>query len=253
METLEKSERPRQGIAISGARQLHGRRIMKASVKLVVVSLVLGLASTQIACGGGAGSAKVSSANVEQSPMEELESIPKDIEKDIADLQKPIDEAQQVADEIGNLPKKHHISAGDMAAMSKATFDNGKVEVKINGDVSAEAKAEVEATLKKLAHVVAELKATPAKVAALTEKLVKSTAKVPVLAAKVTSGATLTATNPFGSADSKAKANAEIAGVGKVQADVSKAIGDAQSKVTSIPGMATGALTKLGASFTSMN
>lgn len=222
-------------------------------LKLVLVSLVVGLAGTQIACGGGAGNTKVSSAQVELSPMEELQAIPKDIEKDIADLQKPIDEAQQVADEIGALPKKHHISAGDMAAMSKATFDNGKVEVKVNGDVSAEAKAEIEATLKKLAHVVAELKATPAKVAALGEKLVKKTAELPVLATKVTSTATVTATNPFSSGESKAKANADIAAVGKVQGDVTKAISDAQSKVTSIPGMATGALGKLGASFSSMN
>ena len=51
----------------------------------------------------------------------------------------------------------------------------------------------------------------------------------------------------------KAKAQGEISSVQKVQADVSKSISDAQAKVTSIPGMATGALTKLGASFPSMN
>ena len=227
---------------------------MKVSLKLVAVSLMVGLSSTLVACGGGAaGTAKVNSGAVELTAMEELQAIPKDLDKDIAELTKPIEEAQAVADEIGNLPKKHHISAGDMAAMSKATFDNGKVEVKVNGDVSAEAKAEVEATLKKLAHVVAELKATPGKVTALTEKLVKATAKVPVLATEVTSKATLAASNPFGSAEGKAKASLELSSVSKVQADVSKSIGDAQSKITSIPGLATGALTKLGASFSSMN
>ncbi len=227
---------------------------MKASIKLVAVSMMFGLSSTLVACGGGAtGTAKTSAAAVELTPMEELQQIPKDLDKDIAELTKPIDEAQAVADEIGALPKKHHISAGDMAAMSKATFDNGKVEVKVNGDVSAEAKAEIEATLKKLAHVVTELKATPGKVTALGEKLVKATAKVPLLATEITSKATMTVSNPFSGAESKAKANVELSSVSKVQGEVSKSISDAQSKITSIPGLATGALTKLGASFSSMN
>lgn len=227
---------------------------MRSYVKLVMVSVGLGLfVATATGCGGGAGQTKVSSAKVELSAMDELKAIPEDLTKDVEALTKPIDDAQKIADEIGALPKKHHISAADMAAMSKATFDNGKVEVKVNGDVSAEAKAEIEATLKKLSLVVAELKATPEKVAALTKKCVSATARVPVLATEVTSKATLTVSSPFTSAEGKAKAQGEISSVQKVQADVSKSISDAQAKVTSIPGMATGALTKLGASFTSMN
>lgn len=222
--------------------------------KLFAFSVALGLGlATMTGCGGGAGSAKVNSGQVELSPMEELQAIPKDVDKDVAALTKPIDDVQVVIEEITSLPKKHHISAGDMAAMSKATFDNGKVEVKVNGDVSAEAKAEIEAALKKLSLIVAELKATPEKVAALTTKLVKVTAKVPLLATEITSKATLTSSNPFAGADMKAKATAEIGSVQKVQADVSKSISDAQSKVVGIPALATGALGKLGASFASMN
>jgi hypothetical protein len=227
---------------------------MVIRTRFFAFSIALGLGLVTVTgCGGGAGTAKVNSGAVEASPMDELQAIPKDLDKDVAGLTKPIEDVQTIIDEITNLPKKHHINAGEMAAMSKATFDNGKVEVKVNGDVSAEAKAEIEASLKKLSLVVAELKATPAKVAALTSKIVKVTAKVPLLATEITSKATFAASNPFGSADGKLKANAELASVQKVQADVSKSISDAQAKVTGIPALATGALGKLGASFSSMN
>ena len=50
----------------------------------------------------------------------------------------------------------------------------------------------------------------------------------------------------------KAKATADLSGVKVAQDEASKAINDAQAKVTGIPAMATGALGKLGASFASM-
>ena len=224
--------------------------VMRSKFLSVSFGLALGLV-TVTGCGGGASSAKVSSAEVERSPMEELQAIPKEIDKDVASLTKPIEDAQVIADELTDLPKKHHISAGDMAAMSKATFDNGKVDVKVNGEVSAEAKAEIEATLKKLSVVVAELKSTPERVAAVTSKIVKVTAKVPLLATEITSKATVTVSNPFASSGGKAKAAADLSGIQKAQGEVTKSLGDAQSKVSGIPALATGALGKLGASFAS--
>jgi hypothetical protein len=134
-------------------------------------------------------------------------------------------------------------------AMAKGTFENGKAQVSFKSEVPAEAKADVEASMKKLADTVTALKSTPDKVAALTAKLPQLTAKVPVLATKITSSATVTASNPFGSAESKAKAKAEADSVNQVQQDVSKSINDAQSKISGIPALATTALAKLSASF----
>ncbi|MGH7328030.1 MAG: hypothetical protein ACREJX_06735, partial [Polyangiaceae bacterium] len=75
-------------------------------------------------------------------------------------------------------------------------------------------------------------------------------AKVPVLATRVTAEATATSANPFGSADSKVKAKADLDSVKQVQADVSKSITDVQAKITGIPAQATGALAKLTATLT---
>lgn len=151
--------------------------------------------------------------------------------------------------EIGNLPKKHGLTAAEIMGMAKATSDSGKVEVSFKADVAADVKADVEDSLKKLAATVAALKATPEKVAGLTKKVAAATAKVPLLATKVTTSASVTMSNPFGDASAKAKAQADLDAVKSVQADVTKSIEGVQGKIGTIPAMATDALAKLTASF----
>lgn len=220
-------------------------------MRRVLVSLVLGVSVLSVACGGGSSDAKpAASAKADVTPLQELQGIPKELNDGVADLTKPIDDTQSVIDQIGALPKKYGFTAGDMAAMCKATINDGTVDVKVNGNVSDDAKAEIKAALEKLKGVVAGLKATPNKVAALTKTAVADTAKVPVLATRVTTEATAASANPFGSADSKAKAKADLDSVKQVQADVNKSITDVQAKVTGIPAMATDALAKLTATLT---
>ncbi len=216
---------------------------------LVLSSFVLGLSI--IACGGGSEEPKTPADKAAQnlSPMDELKAIPKDLDAEVASLTKPIDDVQSIIDDLGAFPKKHGMAAADVMAMAKATFDNGKVEVNVKTDIAAEAKAELEALLKRLNDTVVALKATPDRVASLTAKATAATAKVPVLATKISSTASVKVSNPFGSAEEKAKAQAEIDSVQQVQAETSKAISDVQAKVTGIPQMATGALAKLTASF----
>ncbi len=215
-------------------------------MRRVLVSLVLGVSILSVACGGSGSDSKTgASAKADLTPLQELQSIPTDLNADVADLTKPIDDSQAVMDQISALPKKYNITAGDMAAMCKATMNDGTVDVKVNGDVSADAKAEITAALTKLKEVVSGLKATPDKVVALGKKAVVDTAKVPVLATRVTTEASINASSPFGSADSKAKAKADLDSVKQVQADVSKSISDVQAKITGIPAQATGVLGKL--------
>jgi hypothetical protein len=214
---------------------------------LLVLALVVSSFST--ACGGGnkdANSAETTKADL--SPMEELKAIPKDIDTDVTGLTKPIDDAQSVIDRIANLPKKYGISAADLSTMAKATLDNGKVEVKVDTNVAAEAKTEIEASLKQLADIVAALKATPDKAAALTKKLATYTAKVPALATKISASASATSASPFASADTKAKAQADAQSVQQVQQTVQKSVSDAQQKVSGIPALAATALGKITAS-----
>jgi prefoldin subunit 5 len=183
--------------------------------------------------------------------MEELKAIPADLDADVAALTKPIDDIQSAIDDIGALPKKHGLAAADLMLMAKGTFENGKVELKLNADVGAAAKADVQAALDKLASAVTALKSTPDKVAALTTKVAGLAAKVPVLASKVTASASVTASSPFGDADAKAKAKADLESIKTIQADVMKTVSGVQAKIAGIPTMATSALAKASASFTS--
>ncbi len=217
---------------------------------LVPSTLLLAFALAAGACGGSHNDAKsADSAQKDLSSMDQLKAIPTDLSASVSDLMKPLDDTQNVIDEVTSMPSRLGISASDMMAMAKATIDNGDVSVKVNGDVSDDARAQIAASLKKLKGVVQGLKAAPEKVAALTKKLVEVTAKLPVLATKVSAESQVAIANPFGSADSKAKAKADLESVKQVQADVQKQVSDAQAKVTGIPALATGALAKLTASF----
>jgi len=221
---------------------------------LLAISLFSGL-TFLVACGGGAASGEdpkspSAKASIDVSPMDELKAIPVDLNAEVAALTKPVDDMQAAIDELGALPKKHGLAAAEIMGMAKGTFDNGKVDLKLKADVGAEAKADVEASLKKLAGAVTALRATPDKVASLTTKIASATAKVPVLASKITATATAASSNPFGSADAKAKGTADLANVKQVQADAMKSISDVQAKLAGIPAIATKALAKASASFT---
>lgn len=218
-------------------------------MKLGMLSaVVVGLALVT-GCGGGAKAGGAKSAKVEVSPMDELKAIPKDLDGEIAALTKPIDEVQIIIDDVTSIPKRHGVSASDMAAMSKMAFDTGTVKFKASTEVSAEAQKEIETALARLAAVATALKATPSKVVSLGKRIVMSSAKLPLLAGQVTTQASLVAANPFGGADEKAKAKADIQGVTQVRADVTKSLSEAEAKIVGLPAMATSALGKLGASF----
>jgi peptidoglycan hydrolase CwlO-like protein len=223
------------------------RRHVFLTSAIVGISLALG------ACGGSsnkdASSSATAKANV--APIDELKAIPADLNADIADLTKPIDDTQNLIDSVTSFPTKYNVDAKTVMGMAQASMTNGTVDVKFDAasNVSDDAKAELTASLKKLADITTALKATPNKVAALTTKIATVTAKVPVLATRVTTEATFNASSPFASADMKAKAQANLNDVKTVQANVSQSISDAQSKVTGIPALATGALAKLTAAF----
>lgn len=231
------------------------KRISAVScVVVVLAALSVG------ACGGSNPEAKspegATGAKAELSAMDELKAIPEDLGKETDALSKPIDDANAALDELAKFPQKHKIDAKSLAAMAKVAVEGGEVKLDASAaggaaaNLSAEAKAEIEGTLKKLQGAVAQLKDTPAKASALLQKATAASAKVPLLATKVTTQANLVLANPFGNADGKAKAQADVASVQKVQADVSAKIGDAQKKVTEIPATATNVLAKVTASFT---
>lgn len=236
---------------------MHNHWNRSVQVSRLVPRLVLAVACLT-GCGGGAASgedpkAPTAKASLDLSPIDELRAIPDELNAELSSITQPIDDVQSIIDDITNLPKKYGITAADALGMAKTTLDSGKVEVNLSADsITAEARAEIESILNRLNGVVVSLKATPDKVTSLSTKTMAATAKVPVLASKISASASLAASNPFASAESKAQAKADILAVAKAQADVRKSVQDVQAKVMGVPSMATNALAKLTAAFASI-
>jgi len=215
----------------------------------VISFVAVTLAALSGACGGNKQDAKApdGTAQPELSAMDELKAIPEELGKDADALTKPIDDANAAFDELGSMPARMKIDAKQLSAMARVAVEGG--EIKVDAELPAEARAEIEATLRKLQASVALLKETPGKAAAVFRKATEATARVPLLATRVTTQANLQVSNPFAGADSKAKAQADIASVQKIQADVSARIGDTQKKMTEMPGLAAQTLAKVTSSF----
>ena len=99
--------------------------------------------------------------------------------------------------------------------------------------------------------VVWGLKAMPTRAAALAQACGAAVAKLPRLATEVNAHAKATLANPLAKADEKARAKADMAAVGKVQAEIQSTIQQVQSTATALPTLATEALAKLTTSFAS--
>jgi hypothetical protein len=105
--------------------------------------------------------------------------------------------------------------------------------------------------LAKLKGIVDGLKAIPQNTQALAGKAAEALVKLPALGAQVTASATVKLNNPFGKAEEKAQAQADIQSLAQVQADVQGTIQQVQQKVMELPSLATSALAKLTAAFAS--
>lgn len=218
---------------------------------MLLSGLVIGTTLALTACGGGAAGgagADTTAAKIELAPIDELKAIQGDLQADVDGIMQPINDAQTISDDLAALTSKYKLSASDVAAMVTATVKDGTVSVGADLKVADDARVAVDATMKKLKGIVTGLKATPEKAANLLKKAATLIAKVPVLAGQVTAKATVAMSNPFGGADAKVKAKADLDAVKTITADVQKQISDVQAKLTSIPSLATSALTKLTAS-----
>jgi hypothetical protein len=114
--------------------------------------------------------------------------------------------------------------------------------------VDADGKEDVQALGVKVKTTCASLKATPEKVQALVAGLPAKLAQIPVLVGKAQATLTVTANSPFGKADEKAKAKADLADLEKIKTDTMSKFEDAKKKLADLPGKASAASVKLTAS-----
>ena len=119
----------------------------------------------------------------------------------------------------------------------------------MNLDIAADAKAEVEAVLVKIQGIVTGLKETPERAKTATGNIVALGTKATGLVGKLTAKYQAKLSNPLLKADAKAKIQADLDTVLKLDADIKATISDAKATVTSLPSKGKEALVKLTAAF----
>jgi hypothetical protein len=186
-------------------------------------------------------------AEAEGDPLEELKSIPTQIQAEVDGVLKPITDVDVVVEQFGSMPSRLGIDAAGLRGMAKASFDGG--EVAVNLEISAEAKAEVEALLATVKGIGTGLKEVPQRATVATKNIVALGAKAAALAAKVTPKIQAKLSSPFTKAEEKVKLQADLAAVAQIKGDIQGTVSDAKATVMGVPAKGTEALAKLTAAF----
>lgn len=186
-------------------------------------------------------------AETEGDPLEELKSIPDQIQAEVDMVLQPINDVDVVVEQMTSLPTKYNIDAASLSGLAKASLEGGEVSVDL--DVEAEAKAEIETLLETVKGIAVGLKETPDRATAATKNIVALGAKATGLAAKLQTKYQAKLSSPFTKAEEKAQIQAELDTVIKLDADIKGIVGEAKSTVTSLPAKGTEAMAKLTAAF----
>ena len=234
----------------------------------VMSALVLGLALSTTACGGGSADGKPPEGaegqqgdNSGKPPAEQLKAMTDDIQKAVDDLLAPIDKVDAAIEAVANLPKdlkatikgKAKVDPKKLGAAAQKILAGEEPNIAELGlEAEAEAKAKVEDAFGKLKDVVKSIKETDEKAKALAEKIKTTLVSVPGLVTKVAAEATLTLKNPLKGADAKAKAQADLDTVKGIGEGFMKKAEEWQKKIVELPARAKAASEKMAKSFTSL-
>lgn len=187
-------------------------------------------------------------AESDKDPLEELKGIPVAIQAEVDMVLQPINDVDVVINQLAEMPGRLGVDAKALTGLASASLKDGKVEVSI--DVSAEAKAEVEALLNTVKGIGIGLKEIPNRVPVATKNIVGHGAKAVALVTKLTAKYQAKLSSPFTKADEKLKIQGELDMVVKLDADIKATVGDAKNTVMSVPAKGTEALAKITAAFT---
>jgi hypothetical protein len=216
-------------------------------ITLAISLLALALAPT--ACGKKDKQSKNpdEAAESDKDPLEELKGIPVAIQGEVDMVLQPINDVDVVINQLSEMPGRLGLDAKALTGMASASLTDGKVEVSV--DISAEAKAEVEAMLNTVKGIGVGLKEIPNRVPVATKNIVGHGAKAAALVAKLTAKYQAKLSSPFTKADEKLKIQGELDMVVKLDADIKATVGDAKTTVMSLPAKGTEALAKITAAF----
>jgi len=216
-------------------------------ITLALSLLALALAPT--ACGKKDKQSKNpdEASESDKDPLEELKGIPVAIQAEVDMVLQPINDVDVVIEQISTMSGRLGIDAKGLTSMASASLTDGKVEV--NVDISAEAKAEVQALLETVKGIGIGLKEMPSRVPVATKNIVGHGAKAVALVAQLTAKYQAKLSSPFTKADEKLKIQGELDMVVKLDADIKGTVGDAKTTVMALPAKGTEALAKITAAF----
>jgi hypothetical protein len=186
-------------------------------------------------------------AEGEVDPLAELQAIPGQVQAEVDLVLQPITDVDVVIDQVTSMPETLGVDPASLRGLAKASLENGEVAVSL--DVTAEAKAEVEAVLVKITGIVTGLQQTPERVKTATGNIVAIGTKATALVSKLTAKYQAKLSNPLLKAEAKAKIQADLDTVLELDADIKATISDAKQTVTSLPNKGKEALVKLTAAF----
>ena len=209
------------------------------------------LAAPSLGCNkkdkGSTNPDEAAEAEGEVDPLEELKAIPTQVQAEVDLVLQPITDVDVVIDQVTSMPQTLGVDAASLKGLAKASLENGEVSVDL--DIAADAKAEVEAVLVKIQGIVTGLKETPERVKTATGNIIALGTKATGLVGKLTAKYQAKLSNPLLKADAKAKIQADLDTVLKLDADIKATINDAKTTVTSLPDKGKDALVKLTAAF----
>ncbi|MBC8073032.1 MAG: hypothetical protein IAG13_32215 [Deltaproteobacteria bacterium] len=183
----------------------------------------------------------------DKDPLEELKDVPNQIQAEVDGVLKPITDVDVVIEQVSTMPGRLGVDAAGLRGLASASLTNG--EVAINLDITAEAKAEVQAVLDTIKGIGVGLKETPKRATAATQNIVALGAKSAALVAKLTAKYQAKLSSPLTKAEEKLKIQAELDSVVKLDADIKAVVGDAKSTVMGLPAKGTEAMAKITAAF----
>jgi hypothetical protein len=216
--------------------------------RIIIALSLVALATAPMGCGKKDKTKNPDEAGDEQGdPLEALKNIPNEIQAEVDGVLKPITDVDVVIEQVTSIPSRHGIDAKGLKGMASASLQNGTVAVNI--DVSAEAKAEIEQMLQTVTGIATGIKETPERAATATKNILALGVKATGLVGKLTAKYQAKLKSPVLKADEKAKIQADLDAVMKLDADIKGIIAEAKTTVTEVPQKGTEALAKLTAAF----
>jgi hypothetical protein len=182
-----------------------------------------------------------------ETAVDEAKDLPNRLSAAVEWVAQPITDAATLAADLQSLKGSTGMDASQFSAMAKAAFTDGKVEISAEVEIDAEQRAQLEATLEKLASIGPALKSVPKRAKQATGDVLKLAVKAPTVARK----AAKEIKGELKSADGEAKVKleADLQEITAMPGKLKGEVGAAKTKILGLPKEAAAATAKLTASF----